>query len=198
MEHDKTLWTQPYTDEKYGVEQGSSCKYFQEFIKCPPPRSLKHFHKILSKNLSKMGRKRIPSYKTIQEYSAKWKWFKRAEAYDNWKRDVDDEELRNSIYNTRKKNIQNMAGRLDSQNILLKELIEHSDVPVWEKVKSAHKNSVAYHNEVSSFNDLVNEGIFKEEDVTSNPFGETFKNVETIYILDEIDYDDQEPLETDK
>ena len=202
MEHDKTLWTQPYNDEKYGEEKGASCKYFQEFLKCPAPRDIKEFHKILSKKLSKKGRARIPSLNTIYEYSCKWKWSKRAEAYDKWKRDVDDERLKNSIYNIRKKNIENMEGRFDRQNLLLQQLINDPDVTITSKIKFAEKNSKAYKDDVASFNNLINEGIFKEEDVTRNTGLEgIFKNAETINILDEIEYDGQKNptnVETDK
>lgn len=158
MEHETSLWTDPYNDEKYGEEKGASWKYFKEFIKMDSPRTLVSFHKHLSKILSNQGKKRIPTYQTICEYSAKWKWFMRAEAYDNWKRDVDDEALRNEIRQIREEAIRGMKDRIQFQNKLRKELEDDMVMNTNQKVYGANKNSEALRNEIASFNELVNEG----------------------------------------
>ena len=158
MEHDTSLWTSPYHDPKYGKEKGASWKYFKEFIKMDSPRTLVSFHEQLSNNLSNKGMKRIPSYKTIREYSSAWKWFMRAEAYDNWKRDVDDEALRNEIRQIREEAIRGMKDRIQFQNKLRKELEDDMVMNTNQKVYGANKNSEALRNEIASFNELVNEG----------------------------------------
>ena len=122
------------------------------------PRTLVNFHKHLSKILSKQGKKRIPTYQTICEYSAKWKWMMRAEAYDNWKRDVDDEALRNEIRQIREEAIRGMKDRIQFQNKLRKELEDDMVMNTNQKVYGANKNSEALRNEIASFNELVNEG----------------------------------------
>lgn len=158
MEHDTSLWTSPYHDPKYGEEKGASWKYFQEFIKMDSPRTLVGFHEELSRKLSRQGKKRIPSYKTLSEYSSAWKWFMRAEAYDNWKRDVDDEALRNEIRQIREEAIRGMKDRIQFQNKLRKELEDDMVMNTNQKVYGANKNSEALRNEIASFNELVNEG----------------------------------------
>lgn len=158
MEHDTSLWTSPYYDEKYGEEKGASWKYFKAFIKMPSPRTLVGFHEVLSNQMSNEGRKRIPTLQTIKEYSAKWKWFMRAEAYDNWKRDVDDEALRNEIRQIREEAIRGMKDRIQFQNKLRKELEDDMVMNTNQKVYGANKNSEALRNEIASFNELVNEG----------------------------------------
>ena len=176
MEHNNELWQCPYTDEKYGPEKGASWKYFQEFIKCPTPRSLKHFHEVLSNNLSDMGRKKIPSYKTIREYSAQWKWFMRAEAYDNYIRDVEDEEMKKLIKDIRTNALQAMNDRIQFQNKLREQIENDTEMGTNQKVYGANKNSEALRNEIASFNDLVNEGKTKlDAEVEST--GETNINV---------------------
>lgn len=155
------LWTEPYNDEKYGEEQGSSFKYFQAFIKMESPRDLVSFHKELSKNLSKKGRKRIPSYQTICEYSAKWKWFKRAEAYDNYIRDVEDAEMKEKIRRIRNERIEASKKRMKYQDELFDELMSNEEMATNQKVYGASKNSEAMRNETISFNELVNEGKTK-------------------------------------
>lgn len=158
MEHDTSLWTSPYHDEKYGEEKGASWKYFQEFIKMDSPRSLVGFHEQLSKKLSKAGRKRIPSYQTLCEYSSAWKWFKRCEAYDNWKRDVDDEALKNEIRRIRENAIHMMGDRFKYHQKLKNELEEDFELNTNQKLYGFSKNSEGLRNDVQSFNDLVNEG----------------------------------------
>lgn len=158
MEHETSLWTDPYNDEKYGEEKGASFKYFKEFIKMPSPRTLVNFHKHLSKQMSKEGRKRIPKLQTINEYSAKWKWMMRAEAYDNWKRDVDDEALKNEIRKIREEAIRGMGKRIKYQNKLRQEIEDDMVMNTNQKVYGASKNSEALRNEIASFNELVNEG----------------------------------------
>ena len=90
--HETTLWTDRYIDEKYGEERTASFKYFKQFIRMPSPRTLVSFHEQLSKQMSKDGRKRIPSLDTINEYSCKWKWMERSKAYDDYQQQKHDEE----------------------------------------------------------------------------------------------------------
>lgn len=185
MEHDTSLWTAPYHDEKYGKELGASWKYFQEFIKLPTPRTLVHFHEVLANNLANSGRKRIPSYEKIREYSAKWKWLHRAEAYDNWKRDVDDEALKEEIRQIREDRIRASRKRMQYQDQLFDDLMQDNEMATNQKVYGASKNSEAIRNETASFNEIVNEGqtninMDLDADVTADVQSEN-KTTATIY-----------------
>lgn len=178
MEHNTDLWSCPYNDEKYGEEQGSSFKYFKEFLKCPKPRSLVDFHKHLSNILSNMGRKRLPTYDTIREYSAKWKWFMRAEAYDKYIQDVEDEEMRQTIRDIRNNAIQAMNDRIKFQNNLRLQIEQDTTMTTNQKVYGANKNSEALKNEITSFNELINEGRTKlDADIDAELQGETQLNI---------------------
>lgn len=182
MEHDTTLWTTPYHDEKYGEEKGASFKYFKSFIRCPSPRTLVHFHEVLSKDLSKEGRKRIPSYQTLCEYSSAWKWMMRAEAYDNYINDVDDAKLKKKIKDIRTKAINMMDERFDFHEELQKQLQEDSELNTNQKVYGFSKNAEGLKNDIASFNDLVNEGKTKlDADVT----GENTVNIQGLVTLEE-------------
>ena len=189
MEHETRLWTEPYNDTKYGKEKSASWKYFQEFIKMESPRDLVSFHKELSNNLSNQGRKRIPSYQTIKEYSAKWKWFKRAEAYDNYIRDVEDEEMKEKIRRIRNKAIDMMSDRFDFHEELREELKEDETLATNQKVYGFAKNTEGLRNDVISFNELINEGKTKldanmDAEIKSESKIE-HKSTKTIY--DEVD-----------
>lgn len=158
METDTSLWTDRYNDEKYGEELNTSFKYFKEFIKMQTPRDLVSFHEHISKILSKKGRKRIPTYQTIGEYSAKWKWFKRAKAYDEYMQHKHDEELAEEIKQIREERIHMQKVRMKMQDKLLHQLMNDDEMATNQKIYGASKNSEAIRNETASLNEIINEG----------------------------------------
>ena len=159
--YDTSLWTSPYHDEKYGEEKGASWKYFQEFIKMPTPRTIVGFHEQLSNKLSSNGRKRIPSYKTLREYSSAWKWMMRSKAYDEYMQHKHDEELALEIKRIREERIHMQKVRMKMQDKLLHELMNDDEMATNQKIYGASKNSEAIRNETASLNEIVNEGRTK-------------------------------------
>lgn len=158
METDKTLWTDKYHDEKYGEEVGASFKYFQEFIKMPRPRTLVGFQKELANILTNNGRKRIPSYEKIREYSAKWHWMERSKAYDEYMQHLHDEELAEEIKQIREERIHMQKVRMKMQDKLLHQLMNDDEMATNQKIYGASKNSEAIRNETASLNEIINEG----------------------------------------
>lgn len=185
METETTLWTTPYHDEKYGEEKGASWKYFQEFIKMPTPRTLVGFHEQLSKELSKRGRKRIPSYQTLCEYSSAWKWTMRSKAYDEYMRHLHDEEIAEKIKQIREDRIEAQRKRMIYQDQLFNQLMNDDEMATNQKIYGASKNSEAIRNETASLNEIVNEGRTKvdanvDADVIADVQSEN-KTTATIY-----------------
>lgn len=158
METETTLWTDKYIDEKYGEELGASFKYFKEFIKMPSPRTLVGFHEELANKLANNGRKRIPSYQKIREYSAKWKWMKRSQAYDEYMNRLHDEELAEEIKQIREERIHMQKVRMKMQDKLLHQLMNDEEMATNQKIYGASKNSEAIRNETASLNEIINEG----------------------------------------
>ena len=158
METETTLWTDKYIDEKYGEELGASFKYFKEFIKMPSPRTLVGFHEELANKLANNGRKRIPSYQKIREYSAKWKWMKRSQAYDEYMNRLHDEELAEEIKQIREERIHMQKVRMKMQDKLLHQLMNDDEMATNQKIYGASKNSEAIRNETASLNEIINEG----------------------------------------
>lgn len=158
METETSLWTDKYIDEKYGEELGASFKYFKEFIKMPSPRTLVGFHEELANKLANNGRKRIPSYQKIREYSAKWKWMKRSQAYDEYMNRLHDEELAEEIKKIREERIHMQKVRMKMQDKLLHQLMNDDEMATNQKIYGASKNSEAIRNETASLNEIINEG----------------------------------------
>lgn len=151
-------WNERYNNDKYGLEQKSSFKYFQMYLKEPKPRNLKEFHKRLSEILSENGLKKIPTYKSICDYSHKWKWNKRAEAYDQYIQNKEDEELKALFHDIKKENLNKARTRLKYQNDLLKQIQSDNDLTVKDKTYASARNSEAYNNEIRSLTELYNDG----------------------------------------
>lgn len=153
-----------YNSIKYGLEQKSSYNYFRMYLQEPKPRNLKEFHKHLSEKISeKNPRKRVPSYQTIYDYSHKWCWNPRAEAYDKFMEQAEDEELRELYRTIRKDSLRNGRARLEYQNKLLHDLESNVEFTAKDKIYASARNSEAYHNEIASINSMYNEGKTVQE-----------------------------------
>lgn len=196
METETTLWTDKYIDEKYGEELGASFKYFQQFIKMPTPRTLKGFHEELANILANNGRKRIPSYQKIREYSAKWKWMMRSKAYDEYMQHLHDEELAEEIKKIREERIHMQKVRMKMQDKLLHQLMNDEEMATNQKIYGASKNSEAIRNETASLNEIINEGATVldatlDADVTSENSSEVkLKKIEEMQNrMNEMEYD---------
>jgi len=159
--HETTLWTDRYHDEKYGEEKGASFKYFQAFIKQPSPRTIVSFHEELTKQMTKAGRKRIPSLERLYEYSCKWHWMERSKAYDEYMQQKHDEELALEIKKIREERIHMQKVRMKMQDKLLHDLMNDGEMATNQKIYGASKNSEAIRNETASLNEIVNEGRTK-------------------------------------
>lgn len=156
--HETTLWTDRYHDEKYGEERTASFKYFQAFIKQPSPRTIVSFHEELTKQMTKDGRKRIPSLERLYEYSCKWHWMERSKAYDNWKRDIDDEKDKEEQRRIRRKAIAQCEDSFDLSHQLDMELKSDMEMNTNQKIYGFAKNKEGFRNTAQAFNELINEG----------------------------------------
>lgn len=157
MSEDYT-WNERYKSDRYGLEQKSSFKYFRMYLKEPKPRNIKEFHTKLSEILSEKGAKKVPTYKSILDYSHKWKWNARAEAYDTYIQNTEDEELKSLFKEIKRNSLQNSKSRLQYQNQLLEEIQSSEDLTTKEKIYASARNSEAYNNEIKSINEVYNEG----------------------------------------
>lgn len=188
---DNDIWSERYTNDKYGLEQKSSFNYFQEYLKEPKPRNLKEFHKKLSEILSEKGKQKLPTYKTLCDYSHKWKWNKRAEAYDSYIQNKDDEELKEKFKEIKKANIERTGLRLKLQDELLEQIQNDDELTTKDKIYASARNSEAYNNEIRSLTELYNDGKDIQEieaDLQTNSILE----VEPKSVFDEIQELDKE------
>ena len=108
--------------------------------------------------MSNEGRKRIPTYQTIREYSAKWKWTMRSKAYDEYMNRLHEEELAEEIKQIREERIHMQKVRMKMQDKLLHQLMNDEEMATNQKIYGASKNSEAIRNETASLNEIINEG----------------------------------------
>ena len=183
-------WNERYKSNRYGLEQKRSFKYFTMYLKEPKPRNLKEFHTKLSDKLSTDNpKKRVPSYQSIRDYSHKWKWNARAEAYDNYIQNTEDEELKSLFKAIKRDSLLNSRNRIKYQNDMLEQIQNDDSLTAKDKIYASARNNEAYNNEIKSLNEVYNEGKeIKEVDAdvsTSNVIDLDSKSVfEEIQELD--------------
>ncbi|WP_296875507.1 hypothetical protein [uncultured Methanobrevibacter sp.] len=74
------IWEEPQTDEK-GKETARAFEVFNQYLNSPKPRTLPKFLRWIEKNPSETNSK-PPKKWTVDEWSKRWHWKERAEAYD--------------------------------------------------------------------------------------------------------------------
>ena len=74
------IWEEPQTDEK-GKETARAFEVFNQYLNSPKPRTLPKFLRWIEKNPSESTSK-PPKKWTVDEWSKRWHWKERAEAYD--------------------------------------------------------------------------------------------------------------------
>ena len=160
------IWEERYCDEKYGLEQKSSFKYFQIYLQQPYPRSIKKLSEDLAEQLA--DRKRPPSYKTLTNFSHKWKWTKRAEAYD--------EHLKQLHFKTKEKGV--MEWESEQLKLAKQRAKIHSDTlnqihkadedlfPLTKKAYAEETNERAYNESIDAVYKLLHGGVIKQENRT--------------------------------
>jgi len=166
-----SLWDERYCDEKYGLERPASFEYFCQYLQQSYPRSIKALWQELSDNQSNnKSNKRIPSYKTLREYSAKWKWTKRAEAYDEY--------LKNLHFKTKEKEV--MAWESEQLEYARERAKYHldtmqkihnasnEDFPLTKKPYAEEANERAYNQSIESVYKILHGGVIKSENRNTN------------------------------
>lgn len=158
------IWEERYTDEKFGLETPASFQYFQMYLQQPYPRSIKALceqvnaqQKSLNKSQTKID--------TFYKYSKNWKWIKRAEAYDQY--------LKELHFRTKEKEVMEWESE---QLALAKERAKlHSDTlnkihqakedvfPLTKKAYAEETNERAYNESIDAVYKLLYGGVVKAE-----------------------------------
>ena len=169
------IWEERYTDERYGLEQKSSFRYFQKYIQQPYPRSIKKLSEDLAVELA--DRKRPPSYKTLINFSYKWKWKKRAQAYDDYLKQLHFKAKEKEVMEWESEQLKISRQRINVHTDTLEKIHnaptenkynENGDLvergfPLQKKAYAESENQRAYNESLDSVYKLLYGGVIKTE-----------------------------------
>ena len=162
------IWEERYNDEKWGLETPASFRYFQLYIQQSYPREIKALHKTLETQTKMESKTRTPKLQTLYDYSMKWKWVERAEAYD--------EHLKQLHFKTKEKEV--MEWESEQLKLAKQRAKLHSDTlnkihkadedlfPLTKKAYAEETNERAYNESIDAVYKLLHGGVIKQENRT--------------------------------
>lgn len=164
-EYDTTLWDERYIDEKYGLEKRSAFIYFKMFLELGKARTLLKLSKKVSKNF--VGKK-PPKYSTLQEYSAKWKWYSRAKAYDEYNDEIATIELQEELKELKLDRIKNLKKRAKTNDSVYESTANDYELNYKQMNEALEKNNRSNDLIIKGINELENGGKKQPETVVNN------------------------------
>lgn len=164
-EYDTTLWDERYIDEKYGLEKRSAFIYFKMFLELGKARTLLKLSKKVSKNF--VGKK-PPKYSTLQEYSAKWKWYSRAKAYDEYNDEIATIELQEELKELKLDRIKNLKKRAKTNDNVYENTANDYELNYKQMNEALEKNNRSNDLIIKGINELENGGKKQPETVVNN------------------------------
>lgn len=169
------IWEERYTDERYGLEQKSSFNYFQKYIQQPYPRSIKKLSEDLAEELA--DKKRPPSYKTLLNFSHKWKWKKREQAYDEHLKQLHFKAKEKEVMEWESEQLKISKQRINVHTDTLEKIhkaptenkynangdLVEQGFPLQKKAYAESENQRAYNESLDSVYKLLYGGVIKTE-----------------------------------
>lgn len=161
------IWEERYCDEKFGLETVASFNYFQQYLQQTFPRSIKALCKQINLQQASQGKSQT-KLDTFYKYSQKWKWVERAEAYDEY--------LKNLHFKTKEKEV--MAWESEQLEFAKERAKYHldtmqkihnasnEDFPLTKKPYAEEANERAYNQSIESVYKILHGGVIKQENRT--------------------------------
>lgn len=172
------IWEERFTSEKYGKESPTQFKYFCIYRDMGLARSLPKLSKELSKD--KAVSKRPPKMNTLWEYSSKFNWVARAEAFDKYMQDCINKELFNEALDFKREQVRLAKERINHTTKHLQEITQDEKMNNKDKSIAILNNNKSYTEAVRGFYDVYHEG----QVVTKNKNENTVKAEVTTKSLD--------------
>ena len=160
------IWKERYYDEKWGLETPASFRYFRRYLQQTFPRSIKALCQQINSEQESQGKSQT-KLDTFYSYSRKWKWVKRAEAYDEYLKDLH--------FKTKEKEV--MAWESEQLALAKERAKLHSDTlnkihkadedlfPLTKKAYAEETNERAYNESIDAVYKLLHGGVVKAENI---------------------------------
>ena len=162
------IWEERYCDEKFGLETPASFRYFQMYLQQPYPRSIKALceqvnsqQKSLNKSQTKLD--------TFYKYSKNWKWIKRAEAYDDYLKQLHFKTKEKEVmeWETEQLKLAKERAKLHSDTLNQIHKADEDQFPLTKKAYAEETNERAYNESIDAVYKLMHGGVIKSENKNS-------------------------------
>ena len=159
------IWEERYNDEKWGLETAASFKYFQMYLEQPFPRSIKALCEKINTQLKAQNRKQ-KNINTFYGYSRKWHWVERAEAYDEYLKDLHFKTKEMEVMAWESEQLKVARERLKVHGETLESI--HNDVdevPLSKRAYAEEANERSYNQALEAVYKLLYGGVIKSENI---------------------------------
>ena len=191
------IWEERYEDEKFGLETPASFKYFQMYLQQPFPRSIKALCEQINKQRKSLNKSQI-KIDTFYKYSKNWKWIKRAEAYDEYLRDL----------HFKTKEMEVMAWESDQLKVAQERLKVHGEtlesihndideVPLSKRAYAEEANERSYNQALEAVYKLLYGGVIRSENINRSDVdlkADVKSDVKVEKSIDELEKENKEYL----
>lgn len=158
------IWEERYNDEKWGLETPASFRYFQMYLEQPFPRSIKVLCGQVNSQ-QKSQNKSQTKLRTFYDYSRKWKWLERAEAYDKYLIDLHfkTKEMEVMAWESEELKVARERVKLHSDTLNKIHYADEDLFPLTKKAYAEETNERAYNQALEAVYKLLYGGVIKTE-----------------------------------
>jgi hypothetical protein len=158
------IWEERYNDEKFGLETPASFRYFQMYLQQPYPRSIKALCEQVNSQ-QKSQNKSQTKIDTFYKYSKNWKWIKRAEAYDQYLKELHFKAKEKEVmeWETEQLKLAKERAKLHSDTLNQIHKADEDLFPLTKKAYAEETNERAYNESIDAVYKLMHGGVIKSE-----------------------------------
>lgn len=158
------IWEERYCDEKWGLETPSSFNYFCQYLQQTFPRSIKALWQQINAEQSSQGKPQT-RLDTFYSYSRKWKWRERAEAYDEYLKDLHfrTKEYEVMQWESEQLKLARERAKLHSDTLNNIHNADEDLFPLTKKAYAEETNERAYNESIDAVYKLLYGGVVKSE-----------------------------------
>ena len=163
------VWEERYCDEKWGLETPASFRYFTRYLQQPYPRSIEALCRQVNSE-QKSQQKSQTKLRTFYDYSRKWKWIRRAEAYDEHLKQLHFKTKEKQVMEWETQQLKQAKKRAEIHTNTLKQIhqAEEDIFPLTKKAYAEETNERAYNEAIDAVYKLLHGGIIKQENRNTN------------------------------
>ena len=192
------IWEERYCDEKWGLETAASFKYFQMYLQQPFPRSIKSLCENINAQLKAQNRKQ-KNINTFYGYSRKWKWVERAEAYDEYLKDLHFKTKEMEVMAWESEQLKVAQERLKAHGETLESIHNAEDdvFPLTKRAYAEEANERSYNQALEAVYKLLYGGVIKTENTNRSDVdlkADVKSDVKVEKSIDEINEENKEYL----